>query len=215
VNTLGRFLVWTIVILAVLLGIGRAVAFRWFRLPVNDPIFETSVMPTLAGGDLVVALRLTRPTFGDLVVCPEPNYPDRYVIGRIVGEAGDTVRIVDGKPFVNGAGFKTERACDPQIFTYPDPNNDAEEIKQTCDWEALANHLHMVGTFGNNKVTPAEVEMDVTEGKLFLLSDNRLHHYDSRDFGLIDQATCKETVVLRLVGKDGWMDSDRRLDYIQ
>lgn len=215
VRTLIRFLVWSTLFIGVIIGIGRALAFRWVWLPENDPIFEASVKPTLGSGDLILLSRITRPTFGDLVLCPEPDYPSRYVIGRIVGEPGDEVRVVDGKPFVNGKGFLNERACDERSFTYPHPSNDTEEVVQHCYWEALANHLHMVGAIHDQKVAPEEVQFTVTEGKLFLLSDNRLHPYDSRDFGLVDASTCKETVIGRIVSKDGWMDSERRLDYIQ
>lgn len=214
-RTLVRFLAWTAVLVGLVIGIGRAFVFRWVTLPLNDPVFEASVLPTLRGGDLILTVRLTRPTMGDLVLCPEPDYPDRYVIGRIVGEGGDTVRVVDGVPFVNGKDFRTERGCDEPWFTYPHPDNDTEEVKQQCEWEALTNHLHMVGSIGSHKVTPEEIEFSVEDGKLFLLSDNRLHPYDSRDFGLVEASTCKETVIARLVSKDGWMDSERRLDYIQ
>jgi signal peptidase I len=48
----------------------------------------------------------------------------------------------------------------------------------------------------------------VEQGKLFLLSDNRVIHKDSRDFGLIDATTC-EHVVFRLWG-DSFVDTSRR-----
>jgi signal peptidase I len=205
---------WTLLAVVLILGVARAVAIRWVRLPVNDPTFEASVLPTLAGGDLILTSRIGQPTFGDLVLCPEPDYPDRFIIGRIIGEGGDKVRVVHSTPFVNGKRFQTERRCDPGQFTYFEPIND-EEITQDCSWEALANHLHMMGTVGGFKVRPEELEFDVEEGTYFLISDNRLHPYDSRDYGLVDTSTCKETVVARLVSKDGWMDSENRLDYIQ
>jgi hypothetical protein len=80
---------------------------------------------------------------------------------------------------------------------------------------AMANHLHKVGEIGQHLVTAADVVVDVPEGKWFLLSDNRVFPYDSRDYGLVDADTCKETVVGRLVSKKGWMDSKNRLNYIQ
>lgn len=209
-----RFLVWTIVILGVLVAVLRATAIRWLKLPTDDPVFEASISPTLRGGDLILALRITQPVFGDLVLCPEPGAPHRYIIGRIVGEGGDSVRVTDGSIFVNGEGFRTERSCDPSTFTHFDPNT-GEEVTQQCQWEALANHLHQMGGIGGFKITPFERQFDVDEGMLFLVSDNRVYPYDSRDYGLVEADTCKETVVARIVSKDGWMDADRRLDYIQ
>lgn len=214
-RTLIRFLLWTAVFIGVFLGLARATAFRWFKLPENDPIFEASVLPTLHGGDWVVTWRLGSPTFGDLVVCPEPDYPERYVIGRIIGEAGDSVRITHGRPSVGNQKFIDERSCDPGMFSYPHPSNDAEEVTQQCHWENIGNHLHKVGALGAHKIKPEDRQTDVTEGMLFLISDNRLFPYDSRDYGLVDASTCKERVVGRLVGPDGWMDSENRLNYIQ
>lgn len=213
VSSLLRFLVWTLLIVGIILGAARALAVRWFRLPQNDVVFEASVSPTLRGGDLVLAARVTTPTFGDLVVCPEPDYPTRFIVGRIVGEPGDSVQIIDSVPTVNGKPFRIERSCD--VFMQIHPDNDAEEVKQHCGWEAMANHLHMMGQTSNHVVTPETVQVDVPEGKLFLLSDNRLFPYDSRDYGLVDASTCKETIVARLISREGWMDSERRLDYIQ
>lgn len=201
-------------IIALIIGVARALAVRWFRLPVDDPIFEASVHPNLRGGDLILAVRITRPTFGDLVVCPDPEHPDNYVIGRIVGEPGDTIRLVNGQPFINGKASRVERVCDPREFTLLSPN-DESEVTQACLWEALANHLHMIGSVSGHKIAPEEIEVHVEEGKYFLLSDNRLFPYDSRDYGLVETTSCKETVVARLVSKDGWMDSQNRLDYIQ
>lgn len=213
-QNLVRFVVWTAVILGLILGALRAVAIRWFWLPTDDPVFEASISPTLAGGDLIVAARVTRPRFGDLVVCPEPGAPERYIIGRIVGEAGDSVRIDDGKVFTNDRGFSPERSCDPPKFSLIDPNTD-QEVEQFCHFEAIANHVHMTGDLRGFRIRPEAREFHVDEGMYFLLSDNRLYPYDSRDYGLVEVDSCKETVVLRIVSEKGWMDVSRRLDYIQ
>ncbi len=214
-RTLIRTLLWTVIILGGIVAVARLTAFRWFRIPLDDPVLAASIRPTLWEGDLLLTWRILKPTFGDLVVCPEPDYPSRYVIGRIVGEAGDHVNIHDGVPTTNGRPYRNERACDPSVFTFANPNNEAEEISQQCGWEAIANHLHKVGRTSGFKVMPADTAVDVPEGKLFLLSDNRVFPYDSRDFGLVDVDSCKETIVGRLTSKDGWMDSKNRLNYIQ
>jgi len=215
VRILIRFLLWTLLLVGITLGAARALAIRWFQLPTNDPIFETSVLPSLRGGDWVLASRITTPHFGDLVVCPEPEHPDRYIIGRIIGQPGDTVEIDNGIPVVGSRRFVKERNCEESTFKYPNPNDDSEEVTQKCDMEATANHLHMMGALSGHKIRPESLSFDVTDGKLFLISDNRLYPYDSRNFGLVDIDSCKETIVARLVSKDGWMDADNRLDYIR
>lgn len=214
-TTLVRFVLWSVIIIGSIIGIARLTVVRWVRIPEDDPVLSASIRPTIWEGDLILTWRLLRPTFGDLVLCPEPNYPGRYVIGRIAGEAGDRVSIQHGVATTNDKPYKSERNCDPSLFTFPHPSNEAEEVSQTCGWEAMANHLHKVGEIGNHQVSPADVVVDVPEGKWFLLSDNRVFPYDSRDFGFVDVDSCKETVVGRLVSKNGWMDSKNRLNYIQ
>ena len=215
VRTFIRTLLWAIILVAGVLGVARLTVFRWFKIPLDDPVLAASIRPTLWEGDWVLTWRAVRPVFGDLVVCPEPDYPSRFVIGRIAGEAGDRIDIHNGIPTTNGKGYRDERSCDPSTFTFPNPNNDAEELSQSCGWEAMANHLHQVGKTSGHKIMPADVAIEVPEGKLFLLSDNRVFPYDSRDFGLVDNSSCKETIIGRLVSKRGWMDSKNRLNYIQ
>jgi hypothetical protein len=47
-----------------------------------------------------------------------------------------------------------------------------------------------------------------------LVSDNRLFPFDSRDYGPVERSTCAETVLFRLVGRDGFFDVGRRFTYI-
>src|SRR5688572_32893839 len=104
-----RLLMWVAIVVGVVVGGLRLLAIRWVRLPANDPVFTTSLQPTAAGGDLLLLQRVTRPEFGDLVLCPEPNYPERYVIGRIIGLPGDVLRLKDGVPELTGKAFPFER----------------------------------------------------------------------------------------------------------
>ena len=52
----------------------------------------------------------------------------------------------------------------------------------------------------------------VEAGKLYLVSDNRLMHQDSRDFGLVDSSTC-EHIVFRLWG-ERYAASTRRFNVL-
>lgn len=212
---LTRFLVWSVLIVAAILGVARLVAVRWIHLPVNDPVLETSVQPTLEGGDLVVLWRLSKPAFGDLILCPEPEFPDRYVIGRLLGLPGDTIHFKNGVPTVNGKALVVERGCDPPIYTFPHPDRPSEEVQQSCSWEAVGGGLHMMGEPQIGPIAPEDRQYEVPEDRWFLVSDNRHFSYDSRDFGFVEPASCKELVLLRLVSRRGWSDSKRRLTYIQ
>src|SRR5262245_32020835 len=112
-----RFLFWTSLIVGALVGIARAVALRWYRVPSTDAFLAASLTPTLRGGDLILLWRLGAPKYGDLVLCPEPDAPDRIVIGRIIGEGGDQIAIKGHEVSVNEHRVATERVCTEGSFT--------------------------------------------------------------------------------------------------
>jgi signal peptidase I len=201
-----------VLVLGVLLGVGRAVAIRWWRVPSGDPWLEASIAPTLRGGDLVVLWRLTAPHEGDLVLCPEPKHPTRVVIGRIAAQGGDRLDIEGQQLRLNGHLVPTDQSCLEDHFTTLDPQTHLP-VEQGCDLEKLGSRIHMRGSVTG---TPAEpFTMTVEPDHLFLVSDNRQLSYDSRDFGTVEAASCKETVFLRLVGKGGFSDSKSRLTPIR
>jgi len=200
-------------VLALFIGALRAVAIRWWRLPSNDPWLEASVEPSMRGGDLVLLWRLTAPRFGDLVICPEPNAPERVVVGRIMGEAGDKIVIEASTVIVNGHYFPTERAClDPKI-TVRHPRN-GQPVEQACDQEVTGGGMHQRASASGHPDPPPRVETQVPAGRVFLVSDNRLFPLDSRDFGPVERGSCRESIFYRLVGQDGFFDVSRRFTYI-
>jgi signal peptidase I len=207
-----RFLLWTALVLGALVGLLRATTLRWWTVPEGDAFLTASVAPTLKPGDVVLLWRLTSPGFGDLVLCPEPNAPERIVIGRLVGEAGDDLEISGGKVKLGRKQASDEMSCGE--FTVEDPNTGVE-VTQRCDVEVLNTHRHFRGNTSGHKVVPEPVKVSVPEGTVFLLSDNRLFPYDSRDFGPVPRETCKEFIFFRLVGKGGYLDQGTRLTVIR
>jgi signal peptidase I len=197
-----------------LIGILRATALRWYRLPDDDPFLEASVAPTLRGGDWVVLWRLTPPGYGDLVLCPEPDEPSRIVIGRLLGEEDDTVVVKGDTVTVNGNALDVERSCLERDFEVESPNV-GNLVEQHCQMEVAGSATYMRGSTAGHKLHPLEIKREVADGGVFLVSDNRLFPYDSRDYGQVDRETCRETVIFRLVSKDGFFDVDRRLTLIR
>lgn len=209
-----KVLVWLIVVLAVIVGVARAVAIRWWRVPADDPYLEASILPTLRGGDLVILWRLTKPLYGDLVVCPEPGADGRIVIGRIVAEGGDTVEIKKGTVTINDRRIPTESACNERVFSALDPES-SNEVKQHCDMVELGSSTHMRGGIIAGAQLPNDLDAtDINPEQVFLVSDNRQFPYDSRDFGAVDVASCKESIVFRLTSKEGFFDVGGRLEVI-
>ena len=75
-----RYLAWTVVISGALLGVLRYTVIRWWQVPTGDPYLDSSIAPTLHGGDWVISWRGSTPTKGNLTVCAEPR-TNRLVIG--------------------------------------------------------------------------------------------------------------------------------------
>jgi signal peptidase I len=212
-RTLGRWLLWTLIGFAVVVGSLRAVALRWWKVPEGDPWLEASVAPTLRGGDWVLAWRLTEPSLGSLVLCPEPKHTERLTVGRLVGDKGDHVRVEGTRVSINERVFRAEGSCADEHFKVDAPDG-RKDVEQRCSIEVAHGLIHMRGE-AEETAEHAVYEQEVQNGEALLISDNRRFPYDSRDYGPMVRATCKETIVFRLVGKAGFFDSATRFQYIR
>ncbi len=206
-----RYLAWAAAILAVLVGLLRFTVIRWWQVPSGDPYLDSSLAPTLHAGDWVISWRGSSPKDGDLTMCVEPK-ANRPVIGRVVGLQGEHIKILRDALIVNDKPAENNTSCD--AFKGRDPATGLE-VPQGCSIEVVADKGHLVGMIGANGAQSVTADVEVTEGQAFLASDNRLFPYDSRDFGLVDRSTCKETIVFRLVSKDGFFDVPNRLTLIR
>ncbi len=207
-----RFVAWTCLILGVIIGVARLTVIRWWQVPLGDPYLEASLAPNLRGGDWVILWRGTAPIEGNLVLCPEPKAPERQVIGRIVGEGSDHVTINAGGLFVARRKFETDSGCDG--FDVRDPGT-GQTVRQGCRMETVGGVTHPRGDTLAAQPAPKTVDMDVPQQHVFLASDNRQFPWDSREFGPVPRETCTETVIYRLVSKDGFFDVANRLMLIR
>jgi signal peptidase I len=205
-----RLTAWALLIVAVLIGALRATAIRWWQVPVGDPYLDASIEPTLHGGDWVVLWRVTAPGDGDLALCLEPK-TSRPVIGRIVGMQGEHIKMTKEALFINQKPADSESQCDK--FPVRDPVSGLD-VNLGCSNEIVAEKTHMTGIVRDGLAKPANADLDVPAGQVFLASDNRQFPWDSRDFGTVERSTCSETVVFRLVSKDGFFDVPNRLSLI-
>src|SRR4051794_6606522 len=207
-----RYLGWALFIAGTVIGLARLTVIRWWRVPLGDPYLEASLAPTLRGGDWVILWRGTPPIEGNLVLCPEPKAAGRFVIARILGEGGDHVNVGGGGVLVNNRKFETEGGCEP--FKVSDPGT-GQEAQQGCRVELVGSRKHPRGEVLPALPPPGDAEVDVPGQQVFLVSDNRQFPWDSREFGPVERATCAETVVFRLVSKDGFFDVPNRLTLIR
>jgi signal peptidase I len=87
-----------------------------------------SMQPTLQDNDRLIvsklAYRLGDPKVGDIVMLYSPIEPDKALVKRVIAQAGDRVRIVDGRVYRNGMllddsfvapGFRSHDDWGPQV----------------------------------------------------------------------------------------------------
>lgn len=207
-----RRLFWVVATLAVIVGVARALFLNAWTIP-DDPRFGASIAPSLAAGDTVLLLTRGTPGFGDLVRCADPDDATKFVIGRIAGVAGDEVKTQGRELFVNGKRYDSEMVCAQTEFTVIHPTS-GSPVQIVCDQVDMGGRLHLRGHSAKaGAFTPTRTSVGV--GMVFLLSDDRTYHDDSRDFGTVPLASCKETIFFRLWGHEGFKDEKRRLVYVR
>ena len=207
-----KFLGWTIGILVVVGVVLRLALFDSWTIPDDDPVLAAGIAPTLRGGDSVLVLTAGSPGFGDLVRCKDPDNPGHFVVGRIVGTDNDLVRVEGRMLRVNGTLYNESDACQEPFFSVEHPTTGAT-VELGCSRVQMGGGWHMRGVV-RGPFNQEGVEQRVAPGKLYLLSDNRDLHDDSRDFGQIAREDCDGRIVFRLWSKAGWSDSAARLSGI-
>lgn len=208
-----NFLIWIGVFgVAIFFGL-KATCLEFWTMPNDDALLSLSVMPTIEAGDRLVLFRLGTPSFGEVVRCPDPEVPARFVVGRILGEQGDRVIAESGTITVNEKYISTRRACVPPQLQLIDPKT-SEAVELSCEIEDAGGTEYTRLRSPNPPANPTPYKVRVPDGHVFLASDNRYYHDDSRDFGPVPKATCNNRVMFRLWSARGWFDGARRMDII-
>ncbi len=207
-----RFLLWTGGILAGLIALGRLFLFEGWTIP-DDPYLAASIAPTLQAGDYVLVLTRGESDFGDLVRCPDPDDTSRWVIGRIAGLGGDEVEVQGPLLRVNGRSYTATEACTDPTFEVAHPDT-GSTVELRCSRVEMGGGWHFRGTLGKSNPSN-DHKKSVGTGNVYLLSDNRDLHEDSRDFGTVPHASCHQRIFFRLWGAAGWSDAASRLTLIR
>jgi signal peptidase I len=116
-----------------------------------------SMHPTFKDGQYIftdkISYRMGTPKRGEVIVFKDPKNPDIDFIKRIIGMPGDTVKISEGRVYLNGQILDESNYLASDVFTGPE------------------------SYLSENQ------ELTVPEGFYFVMGDNRPHSSDSRDFG--------------------------------
>jgi signal peptidase I len=209
---LSRGLFWTAAIVGGSFLIGRALFFDVWTFP-DDRRFAASVAPSLRAGDLLIAIKAGAPSVGDLVRCTDPDDPKGYVVARVGGREGDQIELEGPTLRLNGRSYDAESACRERSVTLPNPG-DGPDIEVVCDKVSMGSGWHYRGHAAKPRFGVDKVTADVRQGMLYLVSDDRDWHDDSRDFGQVPVASCSHKIVFRLWGSAGMGADPLRFEFI-
>jgi signal peptidase I len=200
---------WIIGVMLVVGGLSYAFIVDAWQVPGDDPRLAVSLTPNAHPGDLLLVSRSTGGRLGWLVRCPDPDAPGRFVMGRVLATGGQTITVDQDLVAINGRRFTLPMGCgeDGAKVSVVNPANN-EDVDLNCTFEETGSSMHKV-TFAAPS-TEARAESRVDPGKVYLVSDDRHFHLDSRDFGQVDADGCQH-IIYRLWGKTGWGDSSGRL----
>jgi signal peptidase I len=181
--------------------------FDTWEIPGNDPLFVASIEPTLKPQDRILTSRRSSPRFGELSRCLVPDGRGTYAIGRIFGIEGETVEVLNERVAVDKRAPATRFGCGTVNVVHPVSQ---AQLPLTCSVED--NGAFTYSVLLHPEYREGHTVAKVEPGKVFLVSDDRHIHQDSRDFGQVDAATC-EHVVFRLWG-ERFTDGSRRFNIL-
>jgi signal peptidase I len=205
-----RVVAWLLGVLGLIALVLYAFVFDVWTVPSDDPLLAASIEPTLGAGDVVLVTRHTSVARGNLLRCPDPQAPGRFVIGRAMARFGDKIDLRDEIVSIDGRHTPSPRRCDPPDTVVRDPQT-TEEVSLVCAIEEYGEMTYSALRTQDHPEPPTKAEVEA--GHWFLVSDDRHLHLDSRDFGQIDPVGCQH-IVFRLVGAAGFGDAKKRLSII-
>lgn len=147
--------------------------FILFYLFILSPteIGGESMNPSLRNNEFVLLYKLyyyqNEPQRGDIVIFKSPKNPDVDYISRIIALNGDTLQIKEGLVYLNGSILQ-----EPYVVGMTMPSIDEGTIKE-----------------GEIFTIPTDT--------IFVMSDNRQHASDSRNFGPVQKKNLVGIPVLR------------------
>ena len=128
---------------------------------IKTEVISSSMVSTLNVGDRVIGNRLaylfSEPDRGDIIFFAYPGDESETYVKRVIGCPGDTVKIEDGKVYVNGSPV----ALNEPYVNGKKTKNDGDFIKA------------------------AGGELTVPENSYFVMGDNRTVSEDSRSWGYV------------------------------
>jgi signal peptidase I len=205
-----KLVAWVTAILGAVTLVLYIFVFDVWTIPIDDAMESASIEPTLSAGDVVLVSRHTTVARGNLLRCPDPQAPGRFIVARAIAMAGEHIEIVGETVTIDTKRMPSPRACDTPTVVIHDPRFD-QDVSLSCSVEDFGERDFGAMRAGDHPEPPTKVLVE--PGRWFLVSDDRHVHVDSRDFGQIDVSTCLH-IVYRVESRAGMGDEKKRLSVI-
>ncbi len=187
----GKFLGVVAVILLIAIGVLNIFFVDYVTVGHN------AMAPTVVAGDTILVWRGARLEHGSIALCRHPTEAGRWVMGRVMGLRGQSLREDRGVLHVDGRRTSHDIRGTVEFFDVDVNAN----VRMRWGWEELGNDDHLFfdrlgRRFSMRAVTNIQ--------GLYLLSDNRTARgEDSRTFGVVQEGSCTGAAFMRVIATDG------------
>lgn len=183
------FVILGLLVVIALVGL-RLFVFRFPTIVGND------MAPTIEGNDTLLANRfaLSSVTRGSLVLFEHP-VEHRLMIRRVVAIPGDTVEIVKEIPVINGVPLRREFQRIVQVSEDESSSGKTRPMRRYREFLDGKSYEILKDAARRSK----DYARTVLNETFFVLSDNRNHGADSRDFGPVPRAHLRAAISHRVI----------------